>query len=241
LANQLYTQSYTFPKETWLKILGHVKSKENMKYLEAGVFEGRFLLWVAENILPEKTRIHVVDRFYLEGLKDRFTRNTEPLKEKHELQVFEGLTEIMLPRLKPQDYDLIYLDAGHTYCDVWNDLVRAWPLLNTGGYMVIDDYIWLKFLVIGAERPEKAVDDFLRLAKGSYRLVYRDVQVFVQKTAELPEGLQPIESSSPQIPKPEYLPPKIFGQLFLKCLYFLYAVKRSFWLKFKGKENRSTT
>lgn len=38
-------------------------------------------------------------------------------------------------------FDFIYIDAGHSYCDVYNDLSCWHPKLKTGGLMCGDDYL----------------------------------------------------------------------------------------------------
>jgi predicted O-methyltransferase YrrM len=131
--NQKYTKNYNFPSKAWSKILSPLKNKKSVQYLELGVFEGRSLIWVGENILPKGSRIDAVDRFGESGHLDLFQKNTESLQKTHELRIFQGWCAEVLPQLKKHDYDLIYVDAGHSYLDVWNDIVRSWPLLKCGG------------------------------------------------------------------------------------------------------------
>lgn len=233
---QFYTENYIFPHKIWLKIFNHFKNKKYISYLEIGVYEGRSLTWIAQNILPKQSHIHALDKFQHHGLPERFSKNIEPLKQQFQIQVLSGWSEKVLPQLEKQNYDLIYVDADHIYVQVWNDIILAWPLLKTGGYIVLDDYIWSKFLVPNSDRPEIAINDFLNLASNSYRMIYKDVQIFIQKTAELPDSLKVISADSEQIPKNGICFPAKIANFFLTSLYFLYAVKRFVWLRVPFKK-----
>lgn len=78
--------------------------------------------------------------------------------------VQKGLSDIILPfpqatgaalqilaRLGMR-FDFIYVDAGHDYTSVYNDLAGCWSLLNPGGVIVGDDFTW--------DSVELAVNDF---------------------------------------------------------------------------------
>jgi hypothetical protein len=52
-----YLHSYNFSEDwftenipVWLKVLSPFKGKPNLNYLEIGVFEGRSVIWMLENI-----------------------------------------------------------------------------------------------------------------------------------------------------------------------------------------------
>ena len=52
-------------EETWEKVFSPFKGREGLRYLEVGVFEGRSLIWMFENILTHKScRAVGVDNFY---------------------------------------------------------------------------------------------------------------------------------------------------------------------------------
>lgn len=79
-------------------------------------------------------------------------------------------------------FDLIYVDGSHFSDDVAVDLINSWAALEVGGIMVCDDYIWQHYRRI-RDNPCAAINSFLMLKKGQYRLlaVYR--QIWIQKTA----------------------------------------------------------
>lgn len=36
-------------------------------------------------------------------------------------------------------FDFIHIDGNHDYHGVWNDLTNCWPVLNPGGFILLDD------------------------------------------------------------------------------------------------------
>ncbi|MGZ3690710.1 MAG: class I SAM-dependent methyltransferase [Pseudobdellovibrio sp.] len=187
-------------KKTWLKHLSHLKSRPHVTYLEVGVQEGRSLIWARENILPENCEIHVVDQFYNKLWRTNFFANASSLIDKKILELTEEKSETALIKMPKLFYDLVYIDAGHTYREVWNDAILAWPLLKKNAVIVFDDYLWKKFELTQANRPEKALDDFMAAAYGSFELIRIKTQVYLRKTGELPEHLKVISQESEQIP-----------------------------------------
>jgi predicted O-methyltransferase YrrM len=80
-------------------------------------------------------------------------------------------------------FDLIYVDGSHFADDVVADLINSWSALEVGGIMICDDYIWQYYSRI-RDNPCAAINSFLMLKKGQYRLlaVYR--QIWIQKTQQ---------------------------------------------------------
>jgi SAM-dependent methyltransferase len=77
-------------------------------------------------------------------------------------------------------FDLIYVDASHFADDVVVDLINSWAVLEIGGIMICDDYIWQHYSRV-RDNPCAAVNSFLMLKSGQYRLlaVYR--QIWIKK------------------------------------------------------------
>ena len=72
-------------------------------------------------------------------------------------------------------------DGGHRYIDVMADSDGVCPMLEPGGIVIWDDYDWAPEFA-PEERPEGAIDDFLRAHAGDYRLLAKDYEVVVEKT-----------------------------------------------------------
>lgn len=232
----MYTRDYAFSeyaKSIWKTLFSELKEKTNVRYLEVGVFEGRSLLWIYENILPSASvEIDALDSFPFPDTKMNFTENVSHLIKKNIVKILHGTSEQLIKNLPRLYYDLIYLDADHTYRSVWNDTVLLWPALKPGGFLVLDDYFWKKFEVPLADRPEQAIDDFLMESKGSYRMLYKSFQVYLQKLDELPVRMQPLTEKSSRIPSGGLVLPGPLLTIVRRLAALLLNVKRKFFNPF---------
>ncbi len=80
----------------------------------------------------------------------------------------------------PIYFDIIYIDASHEGRDVIADAVMSWKLLNPGGIMIFDDYIWDKLKPVYFT-PKPAIDAFLYLYKPEMKVLQKSRQVIVEK------------------------------------------------------------
>ena len=74
------------------------------------------------------------------------------------------------------------MDASHLGLDVIVDAALSWQLLETGGFLVFDDYLWAELGDDPLLRPGPAVDAFLSLVKGKHEPVFASDQLAVRKT-----------------------------------------------------------
>jgi hypothetical protein len=63
---------------------------------------------------------------------------------------------------------------------VLSDAVMAWALLESGGILIFDDYLWTG-LATEQDRPRFAIDSFLACFLGQYDEVYRGYQMIIHK------------------------------------------------------------
>jgi cephalosporin hydroxylase len=77
-------------------------------------------------------------------------------------------------------YDFIYIDGSHIARDVLTDACMAWPLLNKGGFMVFDDYLWGEPRDI-LHRPKPAIDAFVNLFAEELDIVNIGYQLIIRK------------------------------------------------------------
>jgi len=78
-------------------------------------------------------------------------------------------------------FDLIYVDGSHDADDVIVDAVGGFELLAPGGIMIFDDYLWER----GADlrlAPAVAINRFLRMNHGRYRILSVTGQIILKKT-----------------------------------------------------------
>ena len=111
-----------------------------------------------------------------------FDENTAAFGER--IRKITGTSIAMLAKLAAdgEKFDLIYVDAGHHEDEVRSDTELAWPLLNVGGVMIWDDYLW-EYPPFGDKTPKPAIDKFLRKNRGKYRVLFAYNQVIVEKLA----------------------------------------------------------
>ena len=76
-------------------------------------------------------------------------------------------------------FDFIYIDSSHLLLDCYSDLVLAWNILEKGGIIAIDNYLYKKDCIL--ESPFEAVNHFLKSYEGMYHLLGKDYRVFLQK------------------------------------------------------------
>jgi predicted O-methyltransferase YrrM len=79
-------------------------------------------------------------------------------------------------------FDFIHVDGSHEADDVMADATSGFALLNPGGVMILDDYLWER----GADprtAPASAINRFLRDHRGRYRLLSVTTQVALRKTS----------------------------------------------------------
>jgi len=77
-------------------------------------------------------------------------------------------------------FDFIYVDGSHLLLDCYADLILSWSILEKGGILVIDDYLYKKDENI-MDSPFQAVNHFLKVFEGRYVLLHKDYRVFLEK------------------------------------------------------------
>jgi predicted O-methyltransferase YrrM len=177
--------SYNVP--LWGELLAPLKAQK-CQALEVGAFEGRTSVWLLENVLTHpESRLTCVDTFEggsdqagfaLEGLEERFRKNTERFRE--QLAVCKGLSHEVLRTLPVEQFDFVYVDASHEAPDVLIDAALCWLLLKPRGLLAFDDYEWSRFPE-PERRPKPAIDAFLSVLRGRYELLHRGYQLWVRK------------------------------------------------------------
>lgn len=77
-------------------------------------------------------------------------------------------------------YNFIYIDGDHTALQTALDGLNAFKLLEPGGVMAFDDYLWNyngdPFL-----EPKRGVDAFLSVCEGQYTVIESGYQLWIEK------------------------------------------------------------
>lgn len=162
----------------------HCRDPRNI--LEIGSWEGRSACWFLDRY--SDARITCIDTFAgapgeyagldVDGTKARFLRNVAGFGDRVTLR--QGASSRELYGLKPESFDVVYVDGSHAEDDALLDLVLSYGLLQPGGVMLVDDYRG------GHEGVRRAVDAFAAAFSGTMEPVLQGYQIhFVKKWTSL--------------------------------------------------------
>jgi predicted O-methyltransferase YrrM len=175
----------------WAELLDRLRDKP-VRILEIGSWEGRSALFFL-NYLP-KSRIVCIDPFegnvehqlepYFRDLalksEAQFDRNLAGFEDR--VEKVKGSSTTVLPKLglAGRRFDLAYIDGSHMAVDVYSDATLTWPLMESSGIIIFDDYEW-PLMGSDMERPKLGINAFLAAVSGQYRELYRDYQLVIAK------------------------------------------------------------
>jgi hypothetical protein len=77
-------------------------------------------------------------------------------------------------------FHFIYIDGSHLLLDCYTDLVLSWSILEKGGIIGIDDYLYKKDENI-LHSPFEAVNHFLKVFEGKYQILNIGYRIFLEK------------------------------------------------------------
>ena len=193
--SEAYSKPYQFTKDwhsssipVWSRTLGPLRGRPGLRYLEVGVYEGRSLLWVLENVLTDPTsRLTALD---LE-IPDALLSNIEMSGQAQRITTIRGPSQTELRKLPVSSFDIIYVDGSHVSADVLADAVQCFELLKDGGLMIFDDYTWVGGwvtrkgeLLPDQLRPHMAIDAFVAAYHYDVKVVHRGYQLIVRKSSD---------------------------------------------------------
>jgi len=164
-------------------------------FLEVGSFEGRSMVWIAENMISGETPadIYCIDTWEggeehgeedMAAVEARFDFNATRAQEDNPVYVtkYKGTSIRWLAHAIKEEkaFDFIYIDGSHIAKDVLTDACMAWPLLKTGGVMVFDDYLWGNPRDV-LHRPKAAIDAFTTLFAEELEIIHVGYQAVIRK------------------------------------------------------------
>jgi hypothetical protein len=126
--------SWSTPTQDIVMLLKLALCTKPRRLLEVGSFRGYTALCLAQNIGGDATIVTV----------DRYPEHGEAYRQTEEAARIERRVGETSPGLfagdAPASYDLIFIDADHTYEGVRHDTELLLPLLSGGGYIAWHDY-----------------------------------------------------------------------------------------------------
>jgi len=163
---------------------------KDVNSLEIGSWEGLSSYFIL-HILPH-AHLTCVDTWagsdehegdeVLNTIESNFDSNLQPYNER--LTKFKGTSfNFFNTQNERGKFDLIYIDGSHHCDDVVIDAIKGFELLKVGGIMIFDDYFW-RFYKRDMDNPAGAINSFLNLKKGSYKIVSVYYQLIIEKTAD---------------------------------------------------------
>ena len=120
------------------------------------------------------------------GIYDNFMSNvvSKSLQEFIVPLPVDSATAYEICRKKAIRFDLIHIDAGHEYESVKNDMKIWSSLLNSGGAIIMDDYLWddVKCVSFGWHGVAKAVNEFIQENSNKVMFKHADGKCVIQYT-----------------------------------------------------------
>jgi hypothetical protein len=175
-----------------------VQNGKTIKVLEVGTYTGISLINIVK-LIPNSFGFGI-DRWsnYIEG---DLNKNVEILNNMDKLEVeksfykniaVEGLTdrihgikgdsyEVLFEMMKENKmFDFIYVDGSHLSFDCYSDLIISWRLLENGGILAIDDYLYnMEGDVV--DSPFEGINHFLNKFQKEIKILHKGYRVFLQK------------------------------------------------------------
>lgn len=170
----------------WTSDLAEFKDRP-VRYLEIGVFEGRSLFWMIDNILTHPdSELYALDTFGWSYFR-LYQHNLEISGAEDRVKTLKGYAEQVMMGLERDSFDLIFIDNGHHARSVYMQTGLAWQLLKEGGILIFDDYRLNDDEWPLDMRPEVAIDAFLTSFGEDLEIMRKGREVWVRKSPALPD------------------------------------------------------
>lgn len=127
-------------KKRWNVLLKLIKKNGYRKIVEVGVAQG----WTSKHILEhteDVLRTYIgVDPYLLPERKDQLREAQSVYKHQAKARLMVMTSEKASKKLTSQRFDLIFLDADHTYNNIKEDIKLWLPKVRRGGILCGHDY-----------------------------------------------------------------------------------------------------
>lgn len=112
-------------------------------------------------------------------LESCFDSNTKLFSER--INKYKGRSYDFYSKNSDKIFDLIYVDGSHYCDDVIIDALKSFEILMPGGLMIFDDYVWNNTNDPLNEWTIGAINSFLRLKSGQYKIISVYSQLVISK------------------------------------------------------------
>ena len=182
LKNKKITHDYFSPHT--FNFISVIKNKSINNLLEIGSFEGNSSMFFARYL--KDTKIYCVDNWV--GTEEYNNLNFKTLENNFDENLREFKNIIKKKCTSDEfflnnnlSFDLIYIDGYHKAQQVLKDFKNAWKVLNKGGILIFDDFIW-KFFDKIEDNPCYVISAYLKELKKKFKILkVSNSQLFIQK------------------------------------------------------------
>ena len=164
---------------------------EPIKVLEVGTYTGISLIHILQ-LIPNSIGIGL-DKWtnydeteLLENMDEleievSFYKNIKTAGLEERMKGMKGDSyEVLFEMLRENRiFDFIYIDGSHLSFDCYSDLILSWKLLNRGGLLAIDDYLYNEGAII--DSPFEGVNHFLKKHSHEIKILHKGYRVFLIK------------------------------------------------------------
>ena len=138
--------------------------KEDFKYIGLDLFE--INNQNKSEVIPNTFFSNPLKNIYFKFLKKQNPYSKEAVEDllkkyKNNITLIKGNSNLVLKKIDMSKIDFVFLDGGHAYETVKNDLECCLEVINSNGTILCDDYD------LGAQAPQvkKAIDEFTQKYK----------------------------------------------------------------------------
>jgi predicted O-methyltransferase YrrM len=148
-------------------------------WLELGAFEGRSACWVHDNVIvPRGGSLSCLDSWWKDDYEQRFDAN---MAGKTIEKIKSRTHPWLMQNQGKRTFHVVYVDADHEAKSVLLDAALAWPMLETGGFMIFDDYVWQHPEPKGKVPPKVGIDAFIACWQHQLVVCHKGYQLIVRK------------------------------------------------------------
>jgi hypothetical protein len=170
--------------------LSYFGDKE-IKVLHLGAYTGHGTRWILENSKASCVDVDTWtgsssndghadghEEFYDSRVEDLYDSQTNGLN----VLKFKGTT-LEFFRQNKETFDFIYIDASHKKADVALDLKESFKILNVGGVIACDDYLWNSdnSSIDRSLIPQDAIDEFISANSDKVEVLINNYQLWFKR------------------------------------------------------------
>jgi len=189
-----FLEAIAYFNNNYIKVL----NKESIKVLEVGTYTGISLINIIK-LIPNSigygldkwsnyiegnalNKVDILDNMDELEVESSFYKNVKVEGLEHRIKGIKGDSyEVLFEMMKENNmFDFIYIDGSHLSFDCYSDLLMSWRLLERGGLLAIDDYLYNSE---GAfiDSPFEGINHFLKKHDKEIKILHKGYRVFLQK------------------------------------------------------------